>query len=349
VKRTSPRAGGEAGKFGARFEELWTVKHLLDVLLGRADAVTVEPVDPLGDAVEFLVDRNGEIEGHQCKRQDGDSANWTILRLDDKGVLTAAKAYVDLGRRYSFVSTIPSIPLGTLIDAARRAEDYPAFSLLIAGNDGQRAAFDTLAGKWGGPVAAWSVLRKTRVHKPDEGQLEEMNATVAQLLFEGPPGPATATLGKIALKRTGVPLTADGLWREMRDAGIQQNPLWDANTVADLVVAQTRRYLADAQARLFRPPACASGDRDHSRSDPQRCETRPRCWRRRRRQIRGRGAGRRHARGRERRCSRASSRLVHGRALRAPAWRGARLALIACRRPCACCGGPARRTCYRPA
>jgi hypothetical protein len=34
VKRTSPRAGGEAAKFGARFEELWTVKHLLDVLLG---------------------------------------------------------------------------------------------------------------------------------------------------------------------------------------------------------------------------------------------------------------------------------------------------------------------------
>ncbi len=254
MKRTSPRAGGEAAKFGAGFEELWTVKHLLDVLLGRADAVTVEPVDPLGDAVEFLVDRNGEIEGHQSKRQAGDSPNWTIHRLDGAGVLTAAKAYVDAGRRYSFVSTIPCIPLETLIDAADRADDYPAFSLLISGNDGQRAAFDTLAGKWGGPVAAWSVLRKTRVHKPDEGQLEEMNATVAQLLFEGPPGPATATLGKIALKRTGVPLTADGLWREMRDAGVQQNPLWDANTVADLVAAQTRRYLADAQARLFRPP-----------------------------------------------------------------------------------------------
>jgi hypothetical protein len=58
VRSTSPRAGGEAAKFGARFEELWTVKYLLDVLLGRADAVTVEPVDPLADHVEFFVERD---------------------------------------------------------------------------------------------------------------------------------------------------------------------------------------------------------------------------------------------------------------------------------------------------
>ena len=58
------------------------MSYLLDVLLGRADALTVEPVDPLADQVEFLVERNGEIEGHQTKRQPGNSANWTILKLD---------------------------------------------------------------------------------------------------------------------------------------------------------------------------------------------------------------------------------------------------------------------------
>ena len=31
----SPRRGGEAAKFGARFEGRWTTRSLLDVLIGR--------------------------------------------------------------------------------------------------------------------------------------------------------------------------------------------------------------------------------------------------------------------------------------------------------------------------
>lgn len=249
---TSPRAGGEAAKFGDRFEGRWTVRYLLDVLLGRVDAVTVEPVDPLADHVEFFVDRNGEVEGHQAKRQVGNAANWTLHRLDGEEILAAAKAYADSGRRFSFVSTIPVEPLSTLVDAARRADDYLAFSDLISGNSTQRAAFDALAGKWGGPPEAWAVLRQLTVWKPDERHLQQANAAIAQLLFEGPPDAATATLADIAADTTGVPLTADRLWKEAQARGLVQNPRWDAATVADLVSAQTTRYLHDAHARLFR-------------------------------------------------------------------------------------------------
>jgi hypothetical protein len=251
---TSPRAGGEAAKFGDRFEGRWTVRYLLDVLLGRVDAVTVEPVDPLADHIEFFVDRNGEIEGHQAKRQVGNAANWTVPRLDGAGILAAAKAYADSGRRFSFVSTIPAQPLGALVDAARRADDYPTFSGLISGNSTQRATFDALAGKWGGPLDAWAVLRHLTVWKPDERDLQHTNAAIAQLLFQGPPDAATATLAAIAADTTGVPLTADRLWREAQARGLVQNPLWDAATVADRVSAQTMRFLNDAHARLFQPP-----------------------------------------------------------------------------------------------
>jgi hypothetical protein len=41
------------------------VRYLLDVLLDNADAVTVEPVDPLADRVEFFVNRDGASHGHR--------------------------------------------------------------------------------------------------------------------------------------------------------------------------------------------------------------------------------------------------------------------------------------------
>jgi hypothetical protein len=216
--------------------------------------VTVEPVDSLADHIEFFVDRNGAIEGHQAKRQVGNAANWTLHRLETEGILQAAKAYADLGRRFSFISTIPAEPFAALVDAARRAEDYPSFSLLISGNNTQRTAFDALAGKWGGPPDAWAVLRQLTVWKPDERYLQQTNAAIAQLLFEGSPDAATAVLADIASDLTGVPLTADRLWKEAHARGLTQNPLWDAATVTDLVSAQTTRYLGDAKARLFQPP-----------------------------------------------------------------------------------------------
>ena len=39
--------------------------YLLEILLGRVDAVTVEVVDSQSDLVEFLVRRGEDEEGHQ--------------------------------------------------------------------------------------------------------------------------------------------------------------------------------------------------------------------------------------------------------------------------------------------
>lgn len=93
--------------------------------------------------------------------------------------------------------------------APAEAADYPAFSLLISGNENQRTTFDALAGKWGGPPDAWAVLRQLTVWKPDERHLDQTNAAIAQLLFEGSPDAAASVLGDIAGDLTGVPLTAD--------------------------------------------------------------------------------------------------------------------------------------------
>lgn len=198
--------------------------------------------------------RAGATEGHQVKRQVGTAANWTIHRLGAEGVLEAAKLYADAGRGFSFVSTVPAEPFTALVDAARRAQDFAGFEALIDGNQTLRTNFDSLAEKWGGATEAWPILANTTVWHFDERVLEQTNAAIAQLLFDGPPDAAAATLAEIAADNTGVPLTADRLWQEAAARGLVQNTLWDAQTVADLVAKQTGRFLIDAHSRMFDPP-----------------------------------------------------------------------------------------------
>lgn len=74
----SPRPGGEAAKFGDRFEGRWTVRYLLDVLFGRAEAVVVEDVDDAAESVEFYATVNGGEQGHQVKRQWRANVTWPV-------------------------------------------------------------------------------------------------------------------------------------------------------------------------------------------------------------------------------------------------------------------------------
>ena len=54
-ERVSPLRGGEAAKFGERYEGRWTTRQLLYVLLGDVDSVTVEDVGEISLGAEFTV------------------------------------------------------------------------------------------------------------------------------------------------------------------------------------------------------------------------------------------------------------------------------------------------------
>ena len=64
-----PRAGGESDKLGNRYEGLWTVYNLLDVLAG--DAVALEPeAYEESKGIEFIkTKRDNSQEFHSVKRQ----------------------------------------------------------------------------------------------------------------------------------------------------------------------------------------------------------------------------------------------------------------------------------------
>lgn len=124
--------GGIADKVGNRYEALWLIRHLLELIDGRAQAITIEPVGEAGIGVEFAVERNHGTEWHQAKRQT--SGSWTIARLASEGVLVTfqCKLAVSATNTCVFVSTDPAKPLRLLKDKQPTAADPEAFERTLS-------------------------------------------------------------------------------------------------------------------------------------------------------------------------------------------------------------------------
>lgn len=124
ASRAYPFPGGIAGKLGDRFEAKWAVKKLFEVILGHADALKFEFVDPDNHGVEFWLSKKGHKEWYQAKRQNT-LGNWTIRRLEDEGVLATALAKLSTtpDDKFFFLSTIPATQLAQLAQRATLAEN----------------------------------------------------------------------------------------------------------------------------------------------------------------------------------------------------------------------------------
>jgi hypothetical protein len=117
-------SGGIADKTGNIYEAKWVVRQLLDVLRGEAEAVRFESIRREDQGFEFSVERNGVTEHHQSKLQTS-NGNWTLLRLEREGVLTAFKAKLAASHteRCVFVSQSPTTQLNGLIGEASLANN----------------------------------------------------------------------------------------------------------------------------------------------------------------------------------------------------------------------------------
>ena len=76
-----PRIGGEADKFGNRYEALWVVDAALDLIDEEYASLVLEAVGDEAAGVEFFrTNASGRREYHSIKRQQS-AGNWTISRL----------------------------------------------------------------------------------------------------------------------------------------------------------------------------------------------------------------------------------------------------------------------------
>jgi hypothetical protein len=252
VKAVSPRSGGEADKFGNRYEGRWTVGKLLEVLAGRAQSIVLEERGEGGVGVEFTVVRkNGQEESHQLKRQRGSSNSWSLRNLAKEGVLDSAARQVGMGRRFFFVSLLPCRALNELADQARRSDDLQVF---IGGlTKTQIPDFNYLASQWGSPREAFNILQHVDVRWPDERHITDTNAALSELLIGGAPGPASAVVvGDLAWDNTGKTLDAAAIEALLSEYDLSRAQFVAAETTS--TVARTFTVWSETVAsRLLEP------------------------------------------------------------------------------------------------
>ncbi|MFI7630120.1 NACHT domain-containing protein [Microbispora rosea] len=251
----SPRPASEADKVGNRYESAWTVQHLLYVLQGGAESITVEDVGERAEGAEFTLRRAGAIEVHQVKRQQGNANAWTVASLRAKGIWAAAARHAEAGRHFHFVSTIPARPVQELSDRVRRSGS-PAEFLEHWLSDDLRAPFDELASAnvFGSVETAWKTLRLLWVEWYDEQNLARTNAALAGLLLQGAPGElAAAGLGDLVVQNLGVRLDSAAIAARLDAYGLRRAITRPEDRLGARVRALTAGWIDGIGRQLVRP------------------------------------------------------------------------------------------------
>ena len=82
-----PRSGGESDKLGNRYEAIWTIGRLLEMVDGRSESLTVEPFGDEALGIEFVVthlDRSREFHSAKRQRAQGEWSLAVLARADKK-------------------------------------------------------------------------------------------------------------------------------------------------------------------------------------------------------------------------------------------------------------------------
>jgi hypothetical protein len=253
----TPRVGGEAAKFGERYEGRWTVRRLLDVLASAAVSLVVEDEAALAEGAEFTLRRaDGGVEVHQVKRQRGTAPTWPRARLRAEWVLDAMALHADAGREYRFISMTPTPWLQQLADRARRSDDLDGFIRIQLDGDEVRRNFHALATDaiWGSPERAWRLLRSIDAAWPDERELSSTNAVLAEVYLTGAePALMAVGLGDLIEEALGVRLDAPAVHSRLGRYGLAPNPLVDRPPLASAVAATLDRWKGTVTPELLQP------------------------------------------------------------------------------------------------
>jgi hypothetical protein len=180
--------GGPADKLGNRYEKLWAIAELLNMLMGLSDAIRIE--DPSVQKAEFVVSKKGFREYHQTKRGN-QSGKWSLAALAAKDVALIQAIGTILsgnGDRFVFASGSAAHELGELCEATTQAASLDEFRTNFLPATERRERFDKLCGYWACDEAtACERLRRIEVRTIGDLALEQMVRWGIQALFLADP------------------------------------------------------------------------------------------------------------------------------------------------------------------
>ncbi|WP_328634217.1 hypothetical protein [Streptomyces sp. NBC_00356] len=251
----SPRPGGEADKFGNRYEGAWTIRHVLYVLLGTGNSLTVEGVGDLSQGVEFTYLCGDTVEVHQLKRQNASANTWTVKSLQSKGIWENVRSHVEDGRHFHFVSMLPASSLQELADRARRSGSHEDFINNWL-TETLRDPFDDLSSFdiFGSAEKSWEILQGFWITWPDEQDIVNMNGALAELLLEGAAGSLAAVgLGDLVQNSLGVTLDAAAIESRLGTYGLSRTYLLNTSGVGTQVSSISKGWGSSIERELLQP------------------------------------------------------------------------------------------------
>lgn len=250
-----PLRGGQADKFGNRYEGRWTVFALLEVLEGKFDSIRLEPPGNAGDGAEFWLRKDSHFEYHQVKRQDINEGRWTLGSLQQKSVLTHFLSKLnDPAAACVFVSLQDAYQLRELAERAGQAQTFVEFESDYLKAKQQAANFSELCTHWANCTRQdmYEKLRRIQVRAIDEVTLQTLLEWKLETLVEGvTPATITASLAQFALDKVGYELTAHDLWQKLESLSCRRRNWANDTNVLAAVEQANKRYLDNLQAETI--------------------------------------------------------------------------------------------------
>ncbi len=249
-----PLPGGTSAKAGLRYEALWTVRCVAEILAERADAIRVEPPGREGEGVEFWFRLPGSVEYHQVKRQNP-RGHWALAALNSEGVLGHFKDKLgDPNARCVFVSAQDAPELHELGDRARRASSAEEFRSAFIQSEKQARWLDEICEAWGRcpESQGYEWLRRIEVRPIGEEVLRPYTESLLSSHVEGDPATITDVLSQYTLAQVNTELTAQDLWQHLESRGFRRREWHKDPRVLAAVEETTGRYV-----RLARQSAIA--------------------------------------------------------------------------------------------
>ena len=186
-----PFPGGDADKAGNRYEALWTVRCLLQILKGEARNITLELLGKEWQGVEFKLETNNGIEYHQVKRQNGSSGHWKISDLASNSVLSTAQSILSIDTSVNF-KFIPQDSVANLPELNHRAsatQSYDDFKAAIEPKEHTSAFQRLVTAYWRvSEEQAFDYLKRFYRVTISEDELRDFIKALASTLIEGNTG-----------------------------------------------------------------------------------------------------------------------------------------------------------------
>ncbi len=250
-----PRLGGEADKFGNRYESLWVVDAALDLIDGEYMDLVLEEVGDEDAGVEFVrTNLSGTREYHSIKRQQS-GGNWTISRLTQRDPSTNRSILSDLvqkiqqGATAVFSSGTSADEIRELHDQAIASSSLEEFQERIRRNARLSGRFQTkIVPICGAPELGYSALKslfiriklETDLIKDVERRIRSMFRTRTGNTLD--PTATRLLMAEFGVQRLGATLTPGSFMSYLSDHGILPSRLYRDSAVSERLQQLSRVY-----------------------------------------------------------------------------------------------------------